>query len=300
VYSPDGSHILFDSTRAGETALYVMDADGSNAVRATFLHDDWGGTWSPDGTKIAFNANPAGGPYDIYVAPFPISPAVVRLNDDSVPDCCPTWSPDGTRVAFQRESDGHTNIWSMAADGSDLRKLTNEKGGGAGFTSGGGEWGPDGRIIYTRTQDGPASSSGLVREDLAIMGMLFGGLILSILVIALVRIGAPFGTVAVIIGMTTAFAALGSGEWRFLPAAIIGGLLVDLLIRLSPSSKKAAVAGAGSAAAWVLGAGVTVIATTGMYWSPSLLLGVTLIAAGLGWAASGLIARPAFESVAVE
>jgi hypothetical protein len=114
--------------------------------------------------------------------------------------------------------------------------------------------------------------------------------VLAVLVLAVVRVGAPFGAVAVIMGSATAFAALGTGEWRFLPAAVIGGLLVDVLIRLAPSDRKPALAGAGSAAAFVLGAGVTVIATSGMAWTVTLLLGVTLVAAAIGWALSGRIA----------
>jgi Tol biopolymer transport system component len=299
VYSPDGQHILFDSTREGQTALYVMDADGSNAARATFLGDDWGGTWSPDGTRIAFNANPARGPYDIYVAQFPISTAVVRLTDDPAGDGTPSWSPDGSRIAFGSERDGEIDIWSMAADGSDPQNLTDTVGAAEGFTSGGQEWGTDGRILYQRSQDPPASASGLAREDLAIAEILLGAIVLAVLVLAVVRVGAPFGAVALIMGLATAFAALGTGEWRFLPAAVIGGLLVDVLIRLAPNNRKAALAGAGSAAAFVLGAGLTVIATTGMAWTVTLLLGVTLVAAAIGWALSGLIAGQPSRGVAV-
>jgi Tol biopolymer transport system component len=298
VYSPDGRRLLFDSTRAaGRTGIYVMDADGSHTVRATFFGDDWGGTWSPDGTRIAFNANPSGGPYDIYVTNFPVTGTPVRLTDDPESDARPSWSPDGTRIAFDTERDGEQDVWSVAADGSDLRNLTRTIGASDGLAPGGGAWGPDGRILFSRSQDPPAFSSSVVRENLGIPVLLFGALILAILVLAVVRIGAPFGTVAVITGLATAFAALGSGEWRFLPAAVIGGLVVDILVRLAPADRKQVLAGAGSAAALVFGAGLTVIATTGMAWRPTLLLGVTLVAAALGAGMAALIgrARPSGE-----
>ena len=67
VYSPDGSQILFDSTRDGNTEIYVMNADGGNQRRLTNdPGEDWGATWSPDGTFIAFNSD-RGGPMDIWV-----------------------------------------------------------------------------------------------------------------------------------------------------------------------------------------------------------------------------------------
>jgi Tol biopolymer transport system component len=293
VYSPDGRRLLFDSSRAdGATALFVVDADGSNPVRATSFGDDWGGTWAPDGTRIAFHANPAVGPYDIYVVPYPGSAGPIRLTDDPAGDFTPAWSPDGSRIAFVSDrGDGDSDIWSIAADGSDPQNLSRTPGATEWFTSGGGEWGPDGRIVYERSQDASAIADSGVRENLGIWSILLGALVLAILVLAVVRVGPPpFGAVALITGLASAFAALGNGEWRFVVAAVIGGLIVDFLIRLAPAHLKPAVAGAGSAAALVLGAGVTVIATTGMAWTPTLLLGVALVAAAMGWALAGVIA----------
>jgi hypothetical protein len=46
--------IAFVSDRDGNDEIYVMNADGSNQVRLTHSPaDDWGHTWSPDGSKIA-------------------------------------------------------------------------------------------------------------------------------------------------------------------------------------------------------------------------------------------------------
>ena len=45
-WSPDGSKIVFSSTRAGQRQIWVMNADGSNAYSlSTTSHEDWDPVW---------------------------------------------------------------------------------------------------------------------------------------------------------------------------------------------------------------------------------------------------------------
>jgi len=293
-YAPDGQHILFDSTREeGRTGVYVMDPDGGNVARVTFLGDDWGASWSPDGTRIAFHSNPLGEGSDIYLTPFPeLGSPPLRLTDEPGNDMTPTWSGDGSRIAFWSSRGDRSEIWSMAIDGSDLVNLTRTAGPFESLTLGGGSWGPDGRILFERGSPGPAWTDRLVREDFGVVGTLFAAIMLAIVIVILVRLRAPFGAMAVVMGSTTVFGAIASDGWRFLPAAIIGGLVVDVLVRLAPPAWKASIGGAGAAAMLVLGAGATVIFTTGLGWTPSLLLGVTVAGAAIGWGLGALIGRP--------
>jgi Tol biopolymer transport system component len=292
VFSPDGRHILFDSTRAeGRTAIYVADADGADPVRMTFLGNDWGATWSPDGTRIAFHASPDDGPENIYLVSYP-NGVLSQLTFEPSNEITPSWSPDGSQIAVVVLSDDHSDIWAGGVDGSGPRNLTRSSGLSESLAPGGDAWGPDGRILFERRADPPASSAPLVRNDLGVAAMLLEAIILAIIVLIVVRIGPPFGAVTVILGMGTAFAALDADEWRFLPAAIIGGLMVDLIIRLARGARRPYLAGAGSAAVFVLSAGATVVMTAGLGWSPSLLLGVTIASAAIGWGLAGVIARP--------
>jgi hypothetical protein len=131
--------------------------------------------------------------------------------------------------------------------------------------------------------------------------MLLEAIFLAIVVLVVVQIGPPFGAVGLIMALGGVFAAVDADDWRFLPAAFIGGLLVDLLIRLAPARRKAYVAGAASAAAFVLGTGLTAIITVGLGWSPSLLLGVALASAAIGWGLAGVIGRQAAsEALAID
>ena len=53
----------------------------------------------------------------------------------------PDWSPDGQQIAFSSDRDGKLNIYVMAADGSNVKQLTDLK-----FASRP-KWSPDGRQI---------------------------------------------------------------------------------------------------------------------------------------------------------
>ena len=99
VPSPDGALVLFDSTRDGNTELYVMAADGTEPRRLTDdPGEDWGASWSPDGTRIAFNSSRTGS-MEIFVMDAD-GGRVRQLTHDEADNVAPTWSPDGTRIAF--------------------------------------------------------------------------------------------------------------------------------------------------------------------------------------------------------
>ena len=73
----------------------------------------WHPVWSPDGTKIAYVSDVAGGP-DLWVMNADGSNPV-RLTDDPGDESFPEWSPDGTRLAYAASSDYSSNadIWIL-------------------------------------------------------------------------------------------------------------------------------------------------------------------------------------------
>ena len=292
VYSPDGAHILFDSTRdEGRTAIYVMNSDGSDAVRQTFFGDDWGATWSPNGNSIAFHGDPHGGPSDIYVVAYPPSGPPIQLTTDPETEFAPAFSSDGSRIAFNTTRNDAWDVWAMNADGTNQVDLTRTVGVAESLTPGGEAWAPNGRIIYQRNESGSPENDGFVRNALGATWLLLGAIVLAFIVFLVVVAGAPFGAVAVILGLATAVVAVGSGEWRFLPAAVIAGLVVDILIRLASDQRKPLVGAAAAAASLVLSAGFTVGLTTGLGWTPTLLIGVALAATLAAWGMAAFIRR---------
>lgn len=135
VWSPDGAHVAFVSDAAGEADVWVMDADGTDAVNVTSTVA--GATnepsWSPDGARLAFvrSGGPTAG-LDAFVAGIDgTNPVDVTASLGLGDDHSPAWSPDGSRLVVSRPSAlTGADLWSVASDGS---------GGGARVTSAAGD-----------------------------------------------------------------------------------------------------------------------------------------------------------------
>ena len=83
------------------------------------------GTWmnldvSPDGRTIVFDLLG-----DLYLLPVDGGSAR-RITSGPAFDVQPRFSPDGSRISFTSDRSGGDNIWTVAADGSDPRQVTDE------------------------------------------------------------------------------------------------------------------------------------------------------------------------------
>jgi Tol biopolymer transport system component len=95
--SPDGGSIAFSVRQQGQSHLYVMQADGTNARIASDSLDLQGApAWSPDGQSITVAAADHGVPHLFRVPVDGRSPAVF-VQEYSVD---PTWAPDGRFVVY--------------------------------------------------------------------------------------------------------------------------------------------------------------------------------------------------------
>jgi Tol biopolymer transport system component len=144
----DPRRIAFVSDRDGNNDIFVMNADGSQAVNLTSNPaDDNQPAWSPGGTQIAFVSNRTGN-NDIFVMNADGS-ALFNLTRSSAQDSHPVWSPDGSSIAFASERRGKTDIYTINTFGSGLTNLTNASG-----TNEAPAWSPDGtRMAFASDRD---------------------------------------------------------------------------------------------------------------------------------------------------
>jgi dipeptidyl aminopeptidase/acylaminoacyl peptidase len=126
--SPDGKWVLFLSARDGWDHLYVMPAAGGAAIQITKgKFEAWRPQWSPDGTRIAFDANSEGnyGNRQLYLAIIEGTPAqakIVPLTTGRGTNIGPQWSTDGKRLVYQH-TDPHNSADLFVTDVPDVRGI---------------------------------------------------------------------------------------------------------------------------------------------------------------------------------
>jgi Tol biopolymer transport system component len=128
-YSPDGSHITFESNRSGPNEIWMCDADGSNATQLSSFGILVTGTprWSPDGKLIVFDSR-LGGEGNLYTVD-PRGGAPQKLNVDVRGNSMPSWSHDGKWIYFVNGDDvGSPRIWKVPSDGGHAVQVAKHAG----------------------------------------------------------------------------------------------------------------------------------------------------------------------------
>lgn len=126
VWNPKtGNEMAFVSDRSGSPQIYIISADGTNLRRLiTGGGDASAPSWSSNGLLIAFNWRVSDtGTYDIYVVEIATG-RIIQLTHDAGRNEHPTWSPDGRHLVFESTRGGSREIWTMLADGTNPKQLT--------------------------------------------------------------------------------------------------------------------------------------------------------------------------------
>jgi Tol biopolymer transport system component len=125
-WSPDGKQIAFtayDNTNSGESAVFVVGANGSNRHRITA----WGkwmtsAHWSSVGNWIEFDKGGVGTAHNLYLI-HPNGTGVKQITFSSLDGlCCAVWSPDGKKLLTVQQDDRY--LVTMNWNGSGIRRLT--------------------------------------------------------------------------------------------------------------------------------------------------------------------------------
>jgi Tol biopolymer transport system component len=103
--APDGRHIAFSVRQRGQTLLYVMQADGTNArIVADSLDLQGAPAWAPDGQSITSAADDHGVPH-LYRVPLDGRSPALFVQEYSVD---PAWAPDGRFLVYSGPDIGTT------------------------------------------------------------------------------------------------------------------------------------------------------------------------------------------------
>jgi len=140
-YSPDGKHIVFQSTRTGYYEIWRADADGSNPIQLTHFSKNLTGTprWSPDSRWISFDSRPAGHSHVFVINAEGGQPRQVTQGDSE--NGVASWSMDGRWLYFASNRSDSWQVWKITPEGKSLTQIT-QQGGFAALPS------LDGKFLY--------------------------------------------------------------------------------------------------------------------------------------------------------
>lgn len=124
-WSPNGRRLAFVvSEREGQSDIWLVNADGSAAVRLTRSGSvDANPVWSPDGAQLAF-VSTRDGNAEIYLIDLRSADGERNLTNSPFDENYPAWSLDGNWLAFSRYTTNN-EIFVMTVDGNNATNLTN-------------------------------------------------------------------------------------------------------------------------------------------------------------------------------
>lgn len=149
--SPDGTKMLYTSTKDGDIDMYVMDLKTGKEMKVTnLLGYDGGGWFSPDGTKLIWRASRPKTQAEIkeykellaqgLVAPTNMEVWVANADGSNArqissfgqANWAPAFMPDNKRIIFASNHEYKRgfpfNLYTMNEDGSNLTKISRDKG----------------------------------------------------------------------------------------------------------------------------------------------------------------------------
>ncbi len=170
-WSPDSKKIVFASNRSGKPnagQLYVCNSDGSGFQQLTDLPgavaQPW---WNANGKTIyGYQLWETSEDQFGFVVAIPVYPDSAKIMAGTarpltaVIDCYPVLSPDGKTIAFHSNRGGDFEIYTVDAEGNNLKQLTNTHG-----TNVGPVWSPDGKLLAFASERDDNSEIYVMNSD---------------------------------------------------------------------------------------------------------------------------------------
>lgn len=161
-WSPNGRQLAVAMFADPDRSLWVMNADGSDAVRIATADNVHRPSWHPGGEHLTYSAE-TDGITEIHVVRSDGSEDRVVYSEDAPGTYAvfsSTFSPDGSSIVFDAGTDSRYDIFVMDTYGTNVRRLTDTG------TDHNPSWSPDGeRIVFTRQEHASESDIFVMDAD---------------------------------------------------------------------------------------------------------------------------------------
>ena len=142
-----GTRLAYANDVSGVSKVYVANADGSGAARATPASFGFAGApeaspaWFPGSERLALVGTPSG-TADVFDLASPGgTPSLLRGGEGA--EVTPAFSPDGKQLSYTSTAPGNAELFVLTLATNAVSRLTTRPG-----TDPSGTWTPDGRIVY--------------------------------------------------------------------------------------------------------------------------------------------------------
>ena len=150
VWTPDGGHITFASTRLGPFNFFQLAADGSGEPSLVGERREQGLAfprfWLPDGSGLVFQ-EVGGDRMDVTILRTGADPGLTPLLDSQFSEQQPTLSPDGRWLAYVSDETARREIYVRSFPEGERRWLVSNDGGEEPL------WSPTRPELYYRSGD---------------------------------------------------------------------------------------------------------------------------------------------------
>jgi TolB protein len=126
--NPKNPNLLLFVSGPGAQQIYRMNADGGDVQRVTNGEGEASNpSWSPDGQRMAFSWTQgySKGQWNVFIMEIG-SGQYLQLTHGEGKNENPVWAPDGRHLVFTSTRSGRPQIYTMLADGTQVKPLTQQ------------------------------------------------------------------------------------------------------------------------------------------------------------------------------